>query len=378
MPSDMPRPRVLIFQTHAENSGTQEVSRQLNAGLTARGYDVHELFFVRATRFLHAGPNVIVCALPPRHGVLGYVRMAILTFTQMRRLKPDVVLCTQWGGTMLSAFVAPFTGSPLIIANQFTVPVVPPLARWIDKMQGTLGLFSRIVVNSQDVESEYAGHPKAYRRRLIRIEHGFKEKKSALSKMEARAELALPQNVTLLGSVGRLARSKNLDSAVKLLTQNPQWHLALAGHGPEENKLRDMAAAWGCADRLHLPSEIHPDRVGDFLAALDVFVFPSVAETFGLAVVEAAQAGVPVVANDLEVLREVLAVDGEACALFVDVGNSAQFADAVSRVLTDADLRQQMTERGMRLKDRYPLDKMFDDYDRLIKDALREARPAKS
>ena len=62
--------------------------------------------------------------------------------------------------------------------------------------------------------------------------------------------------------------------------------------------------------------------------------------------VEAAQAGIPVVANDLSVLREVLAIDGEPCALFVDAANPETFAAAVQRLLDDGALRASLTVRG--------------------------------
>jgi glycosyltransferase involved in cell wall biosynthesis len=368
------RPRVLIFQTHAENSGTQEISRLLDLGLSKRGYDVFELFFVSTTSFLHSAPNVIVCALQPGRGVLYHIRMALLALSEIRRLRPDVILCMQWGGNMLSAFVAPFTGFPSIIANQFTAPTVPALARLIDRVLGTLGAFARVVVNSKTIEEIYSSYPKHYRKRLVRIEHGFKEKASNLSKAEARTTFGLPQGVPLLGSVGRLSTGKHFDAAIKLLSRNPDWLLALCGHGPEESKLRALATSQGCANRLILLGEIHPDRVGDFLTALDVFVFPSVAETFGLAAVEAAQAGIPVVANDLAVLREVLAVDDHPCALFVDANYTDSFSQAVSCLFSDEALCQRLTSAGRRLKARFPLEEMCDQYDRLIRVVLSEAR----
>lgn len=366
--------RVLIFLTHADNGGTQEISRLLKKGLGARGYDVSELFFVRGSDFIQESPDTIICALPPGRGLLHYGRMARLAVTEIRRHKPDVLICLQWGGNLLGGFAAWLAGIRVVIANQFTTPIVPGPVRRIDRLQGSLGLFSRIVVNSETIEKEHADYPQSYRTRLVRIDHGFRDKSSKLSRAEARAIFGLPPGANLLGSVGRLAAEKHFDAAIRLLPGNSGWHLAIAGHGPEADSLRALAASLGCADQLHLIGEVHPDKVGDFLAALDVFVFPSLGETFGLAVVEAAQAGIPVVANDLEVLREVLAVDGKPCALFVDVDNEAVFAQAVSRVLQDESLCGQLTDLGGRLKDRYPLDKMFDDYDRLIKDALSEVK----
>src|SRR5205085_1878318 len=131
----------------------------------------------------------------------------------------------------------------------------------------------------------------------------------------------------------------------------------------------------GCADRLHLLGEVPSERVGDFLAALDVFVFPSRAETFGLAAVEAAVAGVPVVANALPVLREVLTTDGEACAVFVEAEDTSAFTDAVRRILAEPALRQALAARSRRLKQRYSLESMADGYEALLA-PLRESAAA--
>jgi glycosyltransferase involved in cell wall biosynthesis len=364
------KPRVLIFQTHAENSGTQEISRMLNAGLSARGYEVFELISVSTTAHMHAGDNVVVCSMKPGKGIAYHVRMALQVLVQFRRLRPDVVLSMQWGGNMLSAFIAPFAGSPVLIANQFTAPTVPPLARWIDRVQGASGSFARIVANSRAIERLFANHPARYRKRLVLIDHGFQPKTSRLSKADARRVLGLPPNGALLGSVGRLSTGKHLDAAVKLLPGQKGWRLALCGHGPEEERLRALAHDLGCADRLHLLGEVHPDRVGDVLAAFDVFVFPTIAETFGLAAVEAAQAGVPVVANTLPVLQEVLSVKGEPCALFVSPDDTGAFAEAVTRALSDEPLRDHLRSLGGHLEDNYPLEKMFDAYDELIQDVV--------
>jgi hypothetical protein len=54
--------RVLLIQTQAENAGAQEISRLVGAGLTARGYDVHSLFFFRKTDSFDEPPNTLYSA----------------------------------------------------------------------------------------------------------------------------------------------------------------------------------------------------------------------------------------------------------------------------------------------------------------------------
>lgn len=80
----------------------------------------------------------------------------------------------------------------------------------------------------------------------------------------------------------------------------------------------EFSMEFGLRGRLHLVGEVSPARIYEFLAAGDACAFSSLTETFGLAAVEAAIAGLPVVARDLDVLREVLTTrDGEAAPLFV-------------------------------------------------------------
>lgn len=107
-----------------------------------------------------------------------------------------------------------------------------------------------------------------------------------------------------------------------------------------------------------------------FLACLDVFVFPTQAETFGLAAVEAASAGVPSVVSDLAVLREVLSVDGKPAALFVDAADNAKLSAAVSRILTDKALSNELRQNAKGLRSRYSVETMVDEYVQILEQAI--------
>ncbi|AWE50364.1 glycosyltransferase [Streptomyces nigra] len=120
---------------------------------------------------------------------------------------------------------------------------------------------------------------------------------------EARAYYGLPEDAYVVGGVGRLAPGKRFGLLVAALAQLPDdVRLLLVGGGPEEAALRRAARELGVEDRLVLtgerpclpdPYDGAPDLPG-LLCAMDVLASPSPEESFGLAVLEALAAGLPV------------------------------------------------------------------------------------
>lgn len=369
--------RVLLIQTQGENAGAQEIARILGEGFAARGYQVSNLFFFRKSSTFSEPPDTVYCAPGRPSSPLQLLRMLLSLARHIRRLRPDVILTFQHYGNVIAAPVARLVSSAPVVANQVSaLATMGRLVRAADFCMGATGVFNVVTVNSRDVQRVYAAYPRAYSGRVVHVAHGFAERTSRLTRGEARNVFGLPRDVPLLGCVARLHPLKGLDRAVRLLALRPDWHLALLGQGPDRDRLLGLASALGVTPRLHLAGEVAPDRIGDFLATLDVFVFPSSAETFGLAAVEAAQAGVPVVANDLPVLREVLSSADAPMALFVDAADTGQFAQATSRLLADETLRSTLQRNARALRARYAIDTMVGDYERIFANLFN--RPAES
>jgi glycosyltransferase involved in cell wall biosynthesis len=366
--------RILLIQTQAENAGAQEISRLVGAGLAARGYDVQSLFFFRKTDSFNEPPSTLYSA-PSRPGTpLAFMRFLWALGQQIRQNRPDAVLTFQHYGNAIGGAVSRLVSPAPVIANQVTARwTVPWLLRVIDAVMGSLGFFNRITVNSRDMEREYSSYPAPYRKRIQYVPHGFDQKSTVLSKAAARQAFDLPADAILLGCVARLHPIKRVDASMRLLADRPQWHFAIAGQGPQEQELKLLAQQLGVSSRVHFIGEIAPDRIGAFLASLDVFVFPTQAETFGLAAVEAANAGVVSVVNDLPVLREVLSYQGKPAALFVDASDHTKLLSAVSLVLGDETLSETLRQNAKGLRARYSIDTMVEEYVRILDDALNNS-----
>lgn len=169
---------------------------------------------------------------------------------------------------------------------------------------------------------------------------------------------------TILLYVGRLSTEKQLDQLKPVLERVPGTRLALVGNGPARADLEAHFAG--------LPVEFLGYMQGEALsqayASADIFVFPSALETFGLVVVEAMAAGLPVVASRVggvaDVVRE--GVNGYTF-------ESGDIEALVEGVRTIAASREQITQMGRAARafaetQTWPamMDEVVDLYARLI------------
>lgn len=129
-----------------------------------------------------------------------------------------------------------------------------------------------------------------------------------------------------------------LSKALQMLLDVP-WRLAIMGDGPAR---ADVLTAFSPIppDRIDWMGELEPEAVLDSMGACDLYVWPGIGEAYGLAYLEAQCLGLPVVAQDTGGVSSVV-VSGETGWL-TPAGDLATFADAIRRLLIDADLRNAM------------------------------------
>ncbi len=155
---------------------------------------------------------------------------------------------------------------------------------------------------------------------------------------------ALCGDAPTIAFVGRHVRYKGLDVLVRALAQIPEAHLLIAGDGPLRKATEHLAAALGVGPRTHFLGAIDETQKLKLLAAADAFAFPSteVTEAFGIALLEAMAAGVPVVATDLPTGVTDIARHGET-ALVVPPADADALAAALQDILSDRILAARLT-----------------------------------
>jgi glycosyltransferase involved in cell wall biosynthesis len=138
-----------------------------------------------------------------------------------------------------------------------------------------------------------------------------------------------------------------LRAFARLNERHPTARLILAG--PDAGlgeRLQRLARELTIESSVDLPGKIAPERVPEVLAGASVFLNTTKAESFGLAVMEAAAAGIPIVSSPAGELAERWTDDRDS--LLAPVGDVEAFAKALERVLTEPDLAERLTREAKR------------------------------
>ncbi len=148
----------------------------------------------------------------------------------------------------------------------------------------------------------------------------------------------------VIGTIARLNAMKGQEFLVRavpgLLKEFPDLALLLVGEGPEREKLVRLAYELKIQDHLIIAPSVEETRIP--LAAMDLFVYPSLQEGFGLAIVEAMAAGVPVVATQSGGPSDI--IEPGVSGLLVPPGDTEALGAAVRSLLADPARRQQIAQ----------------------------------
>jgi len=197
------------------------------------------------------------------------------------------------------------------------------------------------------------------------VHYGIAHRQGEVDKKAARAalrhELQLAPDALLIGIVSRLIAQKGIDDGLRafkrVAADFPDAHLVIAGDGALRGALELEAERLQLADRVHFLGW-RSDAV-HVIAALDIFLMPSLWEGFGLTLLEAMSMAVPVVATNVSAIPEIVAQ--QETGLLVPPRDVMSLANSLELLLGDAALRQHMGMLGEdRLETYFSADRMID------------------
>ena len=190
-----------------------------------------------------------------------------------------------------------------------------------------------------------------------------------LSEELLKVEATKPPHEKVVTFLGRITMQKGpeyfVEAAAKVLKNTHNVRFVMAGSGDMMNKMINLAAERGIADRFHFPGFQKGKQVYEMLKASDVYVMPSVSEPFGISPLEAMQMGVPSIISKQSGCAEIL--DN---VIKIDYWDIDAMADAIHAITSYPALYKQLREDGLEEVNRITWDKagakVIDIYKRYV------------
>jgi glycosyltransferase involved in cell wall biosynthesis len=290
----------------------------------------------------------------------------------------DVIQSHLLGSNVYCAAAGWLTGRPVVATFHGSVDVSPD-ERFRRLKFGIMNhAVSHFVAVSDSLGHEMREHGIAARKPVAVIYNGVDMSRYDRPRHRALvAELGLPEDSVLIGSLGNVRPAKAYDVLIRaaglLCAGDPRLHFVIAGH-VKENVARPLHAL---IRELNLDGRVHflgfrPDTAG-FLAGVDVFALSSSSEGFSIATIEAQAAGLPVVATRSGGPEEI--ITDRDNGLLVPVNDPQMLTNALQELLDNPALAANLAIAGRESAlAQFSIEAMLDGYEAVYGGLQEEMR----
>jgi len=300
------------------------------------------------------GFRVVICPAYDHRRLMPYSVGAVLRLARaLRRRRYDIVHTHLFQADVVGRLAARIAGTPHIVKTLHNMgrwkspsqlALDRLLNRWTDRVVCISDHQRRVVVRQERLAAQ----------KVRTIPNGVDKSRfrANVNRAERLRELGLaPERVTI-GTVGRFIEEKGQVHLIRalpgILDRCAGAQFLLVGDGRLRSRFEALINAEPWSRRVSLPGLRYD--VPELLSLMDVFVFPSLSEGFGIAPFEAMAAGVPVACSSIPPLGELL-THRETAFLFSPADANA-IVDAVNAILGDGGLRERLIEGGRELVER--------------------------
>ncbi|MBI4433043.1 MAG: glycosyltransferase family 4 protein [Candidatus Omnitrophica bacterium] len=372
--------RILHLTSHLDIGGITSVVLTLTKGFTRMGHEVAILSGggSQIEALQTAGATVHTLPIRTKNEFSPKIFFALPKVIRLvREEKFDLLHAHTRAAQVLAALVSLFTKTPVVTtAHGF---YKRRLSRRIMKGWG-----KRVVAISPLVAEELEKTHKVPRSKIRIIYNGldvadFRKRLMAQNSEAVKRELGIPEDSFVIGSISRLVKDKGqhvlIEAVKKLSRKNDHFFLVIVGDGREKSQLEGLVKKLGLNRRaIFLPAR--PD-ITDILSVLDVFVHPATfREGFGLTLLEAMTAKLPVIATDIWAVNTIIrnGVNG----YLVDPRNPEELAKAIELVMRNPETAGSVAENAFEICSRlYSAERMASELETVYNEAINVSSRAR-
>jgi glycosyltransferase involved in cell wall biosynthesis len=304
-------------------------------------------------RFLHRFPSMLIHPEDYAYGgcsLLTDVRVA----RWARRLAPGVLITTRPGFNVALPSLVP---SGVTVIGQEHMNFLSHRPGLFRRIKSEYPKLDALAVLSEGDQHDYGKLLEGTGTKVVRIPNALPPVDGATSSLDSKVVVA----------AGRLRLQKGFDLLIRafktVARERPDWHLKIYGAGDERARLRELIIEQEVYNNVVLMGQ--SDRLHEDLAKGSIFVLSSRYEGFGMVILEAMSAGLPVVTFDCprgpgEIVSD--GVDG----ILVDNGDVEGLARAVLELIDDEDKRRRYGAAAPDKARQYEIDNIGPQWDALL------------
>lgn len=286
-----------------------------------------------------------------------------------RSARADVI-CTHHTRPLVAGFIASrIVGLPLVHNEHSSAAHRKGIGR--RAAQVCLPFASAVICNSKDTAKTIACDYRIAPDKLRVLYNPVEARLVTQGRAELRERMNVKSDHVLIGNVGGLIgwrdQSTLLRAFARIFSTCQDVRLVIIGDGPMRQELKNLAKGLGVSDVVEFVG--YTKHVGDYLNAMDIYVNPAVDEGFGIAVVEAMLAGLPVVLADAGAHPELI-TDGMHGVLYPS-GDDTRLAHQILELIDQPDKRRRLGDAARETaRARFAPEHYVSGYDAIIDDVL--------
>lgn len=362
--------KILQVVTQMEAGGAQRVALLLAEGFRERGFD-EQIWFFYVKRPVYSDQQNVYSFFNRRIAFPGYFTLIYKLFKRIKQEKPEIMITHTHYANVVGQLIAFLCRVPCRIAVYHNpVDTYPTFVRFSDRFLGSLRLINYKVCVSKAVVNSMVKYSNTYKKEIHLIYNGIPLINVDKLSDDTRSIWGLPLNSCIIVNSGRLSRQKNQFVLLKAMKHLTDTHLVIIGDGELKEELLDLQKKLSLKNQVTFVGEINWHEAMHIIRASDIFIFPSIYESMGLAMVEAMQLGLPVIASNIPALRETA---GNA-ALYIEPDNPTDIVNAVNRIKNNQQLAEKMSQRSKQVAESFNVNDMVKSYERLIQTTIDKRR----
>lgn len=346
------------------SSGSSIHVKKIANSLIAKGHDITIFTLPQHTKLIDQfNPKIEIVILP--HKIFGYFSNVFYLKKRLRIDKFDIVnshYASGYGTLGRLANCHPYVVS-VFGSDIFVFPHKSKMNKYILKknLEKSDCIFSTSNVMKKEIEKLYD-----MKKEIYLTPFGVN-----LNLLPCRLNNHKSNDIFKFGTVKKLEKIYGIDvliKAFKILVDDGQENISLEiyGRGSYQKSLEKLAKNLGIANKVHFNGFIQNEQIYKAFSNIDVACFPSISESFGVAVLEAFACGVPVISSDAPGFQEIMI--NKKTGYIVPKNDIQSLSEKMKKMLNMSfDGLHKMGQNGREIViEKYNIEENMDNYERLL------------